>query len=207
MMGFLEAREAHSPGLAAPHRTRPSTHSRRSSLAIVLAASRRLSKAQLAGHPGLLQRRRRRRRRRRTRSPGRAGAAGWGGAPPRGPMGNAVPARAAVSGREPAVLGTQTPLLPHRLALSRPPGTPWPLPLPGGQCGENRRLLGGRGVGGSFPFHSSMEVTSVTPNGAQVLEGEPLGPGLTGSCNQAASAARERFQKSPENLVPTVAPA
>ena len=140
MMGFseVEARGAHSPGLAAQHRSRLSTHSRRSKLAIAPAASRRLSKAQLAGHRRLQPRRQRRRG---GRSPDRAGAAGWGGAPPRRPVGNAVPARAAAAGPARKVPGAQSPHASHCSALAPPPATPRPVR-------RHRRLLCGPGVDG-----------------------------------------------------------
>ena len=81
MMGFLGvgAGGALRPRPVAPHRTKPNTLSRRPSLAIALAASRRLSKALPASS-----------RMRQLLSPGRSRASGGGGAPPRGHMGKAV---------------------------------------------------------------------------------------------------------------------
>lgn len=147
MMGFseVEARGAHSPGLAAQHRSRLSTHSRRSRLAIAPAASRRLSKAQLAGHRGRQPRRRRRRRGGRSPDRAGAGAVGWGGAPPRRPVGNAVPARAAAAGPGRKVPGAQAPRASHCSALAPPPAIPRPAPLPGGRCGDTGSCCAGPG--------------------------------------------------------------
>lgn len=90
MIGFLSlaALWADSPRFAAPHRS-TSRHSRRPRLAIALAASRRLSKALRRG---------------RKRGGGGddlapLGGVGRGGAPPRGPLGNAVRARAVAAER------------------------------------------------------------------------------------------------------------
>lgn len=119
MMGFLEvlAPRADSLRLVAPHKTRPSTLSRRPRLAIALADSRRLSKALRAG-----------RRAPQPWPPGRSGASGGGGAPPRGPMGKAGPARAC-SGRGAEAGGA-------RIAGSRPPHSSRSPrdPAPAGPC-------------------------------------------------------------------------
>lgn len=87
MMGFLAVSPwgLDSRRLAAPQSSRPSTHSRRPGLAMALAASRRLSKALRAGWLGL---------RRGHLAAAHSRGARVGGAPQRGPMGNAVPARA-----------------------------------------------------------------------------------------------------------------
>lgn len=192
MMGFseVEARGAHSPGLAAQHRSRLSTHSRRSRLAIAPAASRRLSKAQLAGHRGRLPRRRRRRRRRGGRSPDRAGAGavGWGGAPPRRPVGNAVPARAA-DGSGGAV-AARVPLLGPRSAACDPAaGASARRPVR-----RHRKLLCGPGVDGILLSIVLWMWPSVPGKGAQDLEGEPASLRQTESCNQAGSGPGERLR-------------
>lgn len=139
MMGFLSlaALWADSPRFAAPLR-RTSRQSRRPRFAIALAVSRRLSKALRpgrgcgggAGSGGLAP----------------LGGVGRGGAPPRGPLGNAVRARArggrgtGVGGSGGAVVRTAEPF----------PCVRHPLPCGWRACcaapGRLRKAPGGHGV-------------------------------------------------------------